>query len=866
MRKLFVIYFLAPFSVFAQLSESFGDGDFVNNPVWNGDTAKFTVNASKQLQLNAPAIDDSAYLSTANVLSNLNNTEWQIWVKMVFAPSDNNMVRIYLTADQLNLYGAINGYFIGAGENGSDDSIDLFKQTGNNIQKIIDGINGHIAKNSNTIKVKVKRDTLGNWSLFADTLGNNDFLLEGSVLDTTFNSSNYFGVKCYYTSTRSTSFYFDDIYCGPFIVDTVPPKTDSVYVVSSNKITLKFNEDIEETSAETITNYFVNNSIGSPLSSNRDSTDFTKVHLQFTNTFTDSTLYQITINNLKDNTGNIIVNATKDFLYLQPLIPVYKDIVINEIFPDPTPQVALPEYEFIELYNSSNKTVTLNGWTLSDTSTTQTIPTITLGPNAYIILCSNSAAAFYQNYGTVVGMSSVPSLNNDGDNLYLKDENGTLIDKVFYKIGWYQSASKQDGGWTLELINPYLECSNDSNWKASINSDGGTPGTINSIYSNAPDTDAPKFAKVIAKDDSTIHVFFNEPIDSSKGSNNSNYVIDNGIGNPVSAIQDTSDFSLFILNISKKLVRSQVYTLTVNNISDCEGNIINSNTRFALSDTIDSLEIIINEVLFNPKSGGVDFVEIYNRSNKVFNLQELRLANINDDTIASIKTITENDYLIFPNEYIVLTTNSDIVKLYYYVPNPDKFIKLTSLPTYSDDEGTVVLTKDNKFVVDKFHYDENMHFALLDDAEGVSLERLNSERSTQDSTNWHSASSTVGYATPTYENSQQTSTVFSENAITVEPEVFTPDNDGVNDVVNINYKFDEPGYVATISVFNARGMLATQLANNELLGNKGTYSWNGISNKGEKALIGIYIIYFEVFNLKGEIQKYKVTCVLGSRL
>jgi hypothetical protein len=50
------------------------------------------------------------------------------------------------------------------------------------------------------------------------------------------------------------------------------------------------------------------------------------------------------------------------------------------------------------------------------------------------------------------------------------------------------------------------------------------------------------------------------------------------------------------------------------------------------------------------------------------------------------------------------------------------------------------------------------------------------------------------------------------------------------------------------------------------LGNDGTYSWDGIDENLEKAPIGIYVIYIEVFNTKGEVKKYKKICVLGSKL
>ncbi|PCH97826.1 MAG: hypothetical protein COB85_02425, partial [Bacteroidetes bacterium] len=102
--------------------------------------------------------------------------------------------------------------------------------------------------------------------------------------------------------------------------------------------------------------------------------------------------------------------------------------------------------------------------------------------------------------------------------------------------------------------------------------------------------------------------------------------------------------------------------------------------------------------------------------------------------------------------------------------------------------------------------------------------------------------------------------------VTVEPELFSPDNDGEKDVVNISYKFDDPGFVGTITIYDAKGRLIKSLLQNELLGTSGTYSWDGVTEENERARIGIYIIYFEVFGLNGEIKQFKKTCVLAANL
>jgi hypothetical protein len=150
----------------------------------------------------------------------------------------------------------------------------------------------------------------------------------------------------------------------------------------------------------------------------------------------------------------------------------------------------------------------------------------------------------------------------------------------------------------------------------------------------------------------------------------------------------------------------------------------------------------------------------------------------------------------------------------------------------------------------------------------VSLERIDFNRTTQDFTNWHSAAEDIGFATPGYKNSQfnDAGETTIDNAIEITPEIFSPDEDGINDVTNINYNFETPGFIANITIYDSKGRIVKYLVRNELLGIKGTYSWDGINEEREKSRIGIYIVYVEVYNLSGKVKHYKKSCVLGGKL
>jgi hypothetical protein len=195
----------------------------------------------------------------------------------------------------------------------------------------------------------------------------------------------------------------------------------------------------------------------------------------------------------------------------------------------------------------------------------------------------------------------------------------------------------------------------------------------------------------------------------------------------------------------------------------------------------------------------------------------------------------------------------------------NNFIEV-DIPSYNNDSGTVYLLSVDSMTSEAFSYDEEMHFPLLSDVNGVALERLDVNRSITDMGNWHSAAETVGFGTPGLENSQYYPTLGTVGEVNTDPEIFSPDNDGHNDVLNINYSYTEPGFVATIRIYDASGRPVRQLATNELLAVKGTFTWDGTTDEGEKARIGIYVILFEAFNTSGDQSTYKMSTVLGGRL
>jgi hypothetical protein len=159
-------------------------------------------------------------------------------------------------------------------------------------------------------------------------------------------------------------------------------------------------------------------------------------------------------------------------------------------------------------------------------------------------------------------------------------------------------------------------------------------------------------------------------------------------------------------------------------------------------------------------------------------------------------------------------------------------------------------------VVDEFAYNEKMHSEGISNKKGVALERVSFNRPSDDAGNWLSASAQSGYGTPGYQNSQQSNPTGVTEDITVDYPEIGFDN------YRIHYRLNSPGYRCQARVFDSLGRIVNTVANNELLGAEGDLIWNGKGGSGQKLTTGIYIIYVEIYNMKGTVKKFRKPTVV----
>ena len=840
------VVILTQSALFAQIFDDFSDGDFTNAPTWSGTDADFIVNVSEQLQLNN-TIASTSYLSTAHGLATLDTKEWTFWTRQTFAPSGSNYGRIYLTSSSADLTTDPDGFYIQLGEAGTTDAVRLFNAVGGIHFELLAGPIGQIA-NSFQVGIRVVRDNSDNWSLYIDAAGGTNYILAGTVNYPSPFLGTHFGMVQVYTASNADKFYYDNIYVGDEIVDLAPPVLISATAINANLIDVLFNEPLDQTTAEDINNYDIQ-PFQSVVTATLDGVNPALVHIVPAFPLTNGNTYTLFTNLIEDLVGNASGSQSTDFSYLIAETPIQGDVVINEFMCDPTPVVGLPDAEFVELYNRSSKIFNVNGWKLGDNATFGTMQDGWLMPGEYIVLTPTSSV---DSFAFATGVTSFPSLNNSGDAIVIYDDNGNFLDSIYYDLSWYHDTNKDDGGYTIERINPDDPCTDISDWTASNDASGGTPGAINSVFDPTSDNMPPHITQIIATDPNLVEVYFNEGMDASS------LLGATILTNPALTIQNQSVVGDFPTQLSiafnENLVGSQNYAIELQNVADCWLNSTDLNGTFALAELADIGDVIINEIMFDPLTGGSDWVEVYNKSDKLIDLYEWELGNYKDGVISNIKVVPTH-YLLSPDDYVVLTKNESQIIQNYPATVIGKFIEM-DIPSYTNDSSTVYLLAKSSFggtfQMDRVSYVDDWHFQLLDGTKGKSLERIDPEGPSDDKNNWHTAAEAIGFATPGAENSQYYPAV-SNGEFSYTSETISPDNDGFEDVLQINYEMAEPGLVGTFTVYDDRGRKISTVFQSELLASRGTFIWDGVREDNTKASIGIYIGVFEAFNIDGSI-------------
>lgn len=845
---------LLPKIAFSQIQDNFSDGNLSQNPIWQGNADHFIINPAAELQLNAPAAGNSFLFTEGNIPD---SAVWEIYFRLEFPPSATNRLRIYLQTDGADMQ-ITNGYFLEIGENGAADALRFFRQDAGGAVLLGTGTAATLANEPSLARLQILRKKGGQWKIGADFTGNDNFLPQIEATDAKWpgGENHFFGFDCLFSASRKDKFFFDDLKILPDLPDQTPPKLIAAEAIDSQELHIFFDEKLDPVDASDPAHFSVDKNIGQPVFAGPLAGNAKAVRLVFSKNFLDGQSHVLTTVGLTDEIGNPSISETASFVFLKIGKPALFDILLNEIMADPSPSVGLPEFEWVEIINRSAKNIDLQQVTLSAGGSPVNLPKYILRPDSLVLLIAKSSEAHFLGIKNRVALLNFPAISNLADELTLADQNGETLDFVAFDPAFYKNDSKKDGGWSLERINPNRPCAAGfENWAASKTVPGGSPGLRNSNFSDEKDGAGAKLISVFPKSPVLLRAQVSEGLAEAATADFSNFKIEPAL--PILSVKpEWSGSPFLIISLGQPIQPSQIYQLKIaENAVDCSGNLFTqiNEKPFALAELPEANDLIINELLFNPLSGGVDFLEIFNRSKKVINLAGLFIGNISADG-AEVKKCTVERF-IFPGEFAVLTPDTADVRANFFVKNP-AWLHKNALPGFDDDAGNVQIYRETGptevLVLDDFDYSKQLHHALLNDEEkeNRALERVNMVIATNDPTNWQTAAapaaqgnSAPGHGTPTAQNSQSQSAQFIDNEwVTLSNERVSPDGDGYEDFLLVDLNLPSAGFSGHIDIFSEDGRKVKTISGEQLSGINPRFRWDGELDSGGPAPIGIYIL------------------------
>ena len=532
------------------------------------------------------------------------------------------------------------------------------------------------------------------------------------------------------------------------------------------------------------------------------------------------------------------------------------DVVFSEIMADPSPPVKLPSREYLEIINRTADSISLEGWILIASDDTASMPKAWIRPGEFIILCSSSGKPEFSFYGRVICPPSFPALNDGGETIALRDACGSLIHAVSYTPEFFNDGLRSGGGWSAELTdmaNPFNE---PEAWRASLDPSGGTPGRVNSSEAVTEDDRCPEVIAIWPVTPDRLKVLFDETVVLSGGEK---WVADGAETFP--AFSDDMADRAVVIPLKETLQAGTVSNLFIpSSVTDFAGNSpCMTDLKTGLPDDPSAGEVLFNEILFDPVTGGQDYAELYNNSDKVIDLSQLFLASGSNAPVIRISSVPRQ---LLPHDYVALTTDRESVADNYRCAGKHSLYEITALPSMPDDKGSLVLYDRELNIIDRVDYSSSMHLLFLDGTEGIALEKVAPSLSSGIPDNWHSASEACGWGTPGAENSNLLDPSDEGSGMILSSSRISPDCDGFEDIVSVDVFPGGNDNVITVTVFNDRGYIVRRLANRFVAGEGARFIWDGTTDAGARLPAGLYMVIAEAFNAEGVSGRWKEICAL----
>ena len=753
---------------------------------------------------------------------------WQLDVRQAFSASPSNRLRWWLAADRpLDEPGVAGFYLQVGGVSGDADALELVYESGDGPTAVAAGSAGFAAADPLAVAVEVCGTADRRWRLTARDRA-------GAPLDSASGEAPvalrgaYVGLDVRFTATRQGLLSVDDLLVDPIVVDTVAPRVVLATAPSATSVLLVASEALDAEAADA-TNYRVGRAGVTDVGLRGDS-----VQLQLSSALPEGLPVTVEIAAWTDLAGNAANDLMTEVTYVAPRQLGRYDLLLSEIMADPTPAVGLPAVEYVEVFNASDRSVRLSDVSIDGGGAPAILPDTALLPGAFIALAGGPSAD-----PRLVHFEALPTLPNSGATLRLR-EGARVIDEVAYEDG-YHGTGKRDGGYSLErrdLTRPCLLGA--ANWASSRALSGGTPGAANSVTEPLPVTPLRLTgAEVVAGD--TVVVRTNRGL---AGALSDAFSLD---GASVVGVVERG-LGRYGIGLTSPLRPGRRLRLALSDAatSCVAGEAVDTSSLLVGVPEVSAPgDWVLSELMYDPLAGQGRWVELYNRSDKLLSLGGLLLAEADASGEVIEAFAPARDGLVGPGGYLVLAADPASL-LAQYPEAIESAVIEARVPTLEGD-GCLLLAdavaEERHFLVCHRASWHNRAYAKTD---GVSLERIDLEAPAEEASNWTSAASTVGFATPTRRNSQaRIEGPRSDATLALQRERFSPDGDGFEDLLAVDYAFETPGTLVTFEVVDLQGRALYRPPEQEAVARRGVWTWDGVTDEGAVVAVGTYVLRVE---------------------
>ena len=472
--KQILLFFLVnlPLLVFSQFQETFESQELPES--WIGNRQQFVINDGV-LKVNGQEQTETVSLSYPYSIEG-NEQEWEFYLYLKNKPTTKNRIKIFPASPDKTP----SGFYICAGYNKpdrlrlgiNDQEIQAFPDFDDEERCIL-----HII-----ITCKEQRY----WTFSVTNALPNEATNISSSFESgyTFPAQANFCIQVTHTKTRTDDFGIDDIIYRtkiteqpeePGQTEQSPVELTAIQPISLSEVSFEFNGPVSlENAVFSISGYGFEGKCSAVRSIYQDN-NHQVVMIRFPQPMTLNEEYTFYIDNLKDEQGAIIPDASYTFLLQeeetpetpeeQPEDPIEtypeKAIRINEVMADPD-TCGWPEY--VELYNTQDKTISLDGWIFDYRNgyRRKGLDGFSIPANGYVILFhAKHTQIFPENIA--IPIETFPQLSNDGETLALY-AGEKCIDSYAYP------QAKPACSWEYD----------EDGWHLSTDPRGGTPGESNS--------------------------------------------------------------------------------------------------------------------------------------------------------------------------------------------------------------------------------------------------------------------------------------------------------------------------------------------------------------------------------------------------